>query len=35
MIARTPRGRIAMPAAFDHLGLPSPRRDTQAGLFDT
>ena len=26
MIARTPRGRIAMPAAFEHLGLPAPVR---------
>lgn len=34
LIARTPRGRVAMPAAFDHLGLPVPkRRDDQPGLF--
>ena len=35
MIARTPRGRVAMPAAYHHLGLtpPSPRRG-QPGLFD-
>ena len=33
MIARTPRGRIAMPAAFEHLGLPSPRQGLQS-LFD-
>jgi Holliday junction DNA helicase RuvB len=27
MIARTPRGRVAMPAAYRHVGLepPSPR----------
>lgn len=24
LVARTPRGRIAMPAAYDHLGLPRP-----------
>ena len=33
MIARTPRGRVAMPAAFEHLGLPSPRQGLQS-LFD-
>ena len=32
MIARTPRGRVAMPAAFDHLGLPVPRPDSARGL---
>jgi Holliday junction DNA helicase RuvB len=32
MIARTPRGRVAMPAAFDHLGLPMPRPDSAPGL---
>jgi Holliday junction DNA helicase RuvB len=26
LIARTPRGRVAMPAAFEHLGLSPPRR---------
>jgi Holliday junction DNA helicase RuvB len=26
LIARTPRGRVAMPAAFEHLGLAVPRR---------
>jgi holliday junction DNA helicase RuvB len=26
LIARTPRGRVAMPAAFAHLGLTPPRR---------
>ena len=35
MIARTPRGRVAMPAAYQHLGLAQPsRRDGQGGLFD-
>ncbi len=35
MIARTPRGRVAMPAAYRHLGLavPTPGRH-QPGLFD-
>jgi Holliday junction DNA helicase RuvB len=26
LIARTPRGRVAMPAAFEHLGLEPPRQ---------
>jgi Holliday junction DNA helicase RuvB len=35
MIARTPRGRIAMPAAYRHLGLTVPQaRPGQPGLFD-
>ena len=35
MIARTPRGRVAMPAAYRHLGLAEPtRRSGQSGLFD-
>lgn len=25
LIVRTPRGRVAMAAAFEHLGLPAPR----------
>jgi Holliday junction DNA helicase RuvB len=34
LIARTPRGRVAMPAAYEHLGLAVPkRRDDQPGLF--
>ncbi len=35
LLARTPRGRIAMPAAYEHLGLtpPPPPRPTP-GLFD-
>lgn len=32
MLARTPRGRVAMPAAYAHLGLRAP--DRQPGLFD-
>jgi Holliday junction DNA helicase RuvB len=36
MIARTPRGRIAMPSAYRHLGLAQPTpRPGQPGLFDT
>jgi Holliday junction DNA helicase RuvB len=35
MIARTPRGRVAMPAAYQHLGLAQPTpRPGQPGLFD-
>jgi Holliday junction DNA helicase RuvB len=35
MIARTPRGRVAMPAAYQHLGLAVPElRPGQPGLFD-
>jgi len=36
MIARTPRGRVAMPAAWAHLGLalPATRNDAVPGLFD-
>jgi Holliday junction DNA helicase RuvB len=34
LIARTPRGRVAMPAAFQHLGLrPPPSGPGQPGLF--
>ena len=25
LLARTPRGRVAMPAAYEHLGLGAPR----------
>jgi Holliday junction DNA helicase RuvB len=31
MIARTPRGRVAMPAAWSHIGLTPPA--TQPDLF--
>ena len=35
MVARTPRGRIAMPAAWTHLGLAvPPDRGSAASLFD-
>jgi Holliday junction DNA helicase RuvB len=35
MIARTPRGRVAMPAAYRHLGLAPPASSPgQPGLFD-
>jgi Holliday junction DNA helicase RuvB len=35
MLARTPRGRIAMPAAWHHLGLVPPTdRTASASLFD-
>ncbi len=33
LIKRTPRGRVATAAAFEHLGLEPPRLDSQAGLF--
>ena len=26
LLMRTPRGRVARPAAWDHLGLPAPGR---------
>src|SRR5690606_14663608 len=34
MLARTPRGRAAAPAAWRHLGLPPPKRDESPTLFD-
>ena len=35
LLARTPRGRVAMPAAYEHLGLvPPPERRSPPGLFD-
>ena len=36
LIARTPRGRVAMPAAYVHLGLhpPPARGPASPGLFD-
>jgi holliday junction DNA helicase RuvB len=33
LLSRTPRGRVAMPAAYAHLGLTPPARSTP-GLFD-
>jgi len=35
MIARTPRGRVVLDAAYEHLGLTAPRRASGTGsLFD-
>jgi holliday junction DNA helicase RuvB len=34
MLARTPRGRVAMPAAYQHLGLAVPTVDRPPALFD-
>ena len=34
MIARTPRGRVATPQAWTHLGLAPPPSAGQPGLFD-
>ena len=35
MIARTPRGRVAMPAAYTHIGMATPNQPAQPpGLFD-
>jgi len=34
LLARTPRGRIAMPAAYTHMGLAVPSLDRPTGLFD-
>jgi Holliday junction DNA helicase RuvB len=36
LLSRTPRGRVAMPAAYTHLGLETPRTGPAAspGLFD-
>ena len=36
-VLRTPRGRVAAPRAYEHLGLtapPAPKPPTQAGLFE-
>ena len=36
MIARTPRGRVAMPAAYRHIGMTPPARGRgQPGLFES
>ncbi|MFN2462300.1 MAG: Holliday junction branch migration DNA helicase RuvB [Candidatus Dormibacteria bacterium] len=32
-LARTPRGRVATPLAYRHLGITPPARDDQPGLF--
>jgi Holliday junction DNA helicase RuvB len=34
MLARTPRGRVALPAAYDHLGLARPGDAAGGTLFD-
>jgi Holliday junction DNA helicase RuvB len=34
-IDRTPRGRVAQRAAYEHLGIPYPERPEQASLFDS
>ena len=36
LLVRTPRGRVAMPVAYEHLGLrpPAPGRGPGPGLFD-
>lgn len=33
-VARTPRGRVAAPLAYERLGLPVPSTGVQAGLFE-
>ncbi len=35
MLQRTPRGRVASAAAFDHLGVAAPAAERSAGLFDS
>ncbi len=34
MLARTPRGRVAMPVAYEHIGLTPPSTDRPPALFD-
>jgi Holliday junction DNA helicase RuvB len=34
MLARTPRGRVAMPVAYQHLGMAVPTTPQTPGLFD-
>ncbi|MVT27529.1 Holliday junction branch migration DNA helicase RuvB [Nesterenkonia alkaliphila] len=34
LLARTPRGRVATDAAWQHLGLTPPAQDSQASLWD-
>ena len=33
LLARTPKGRVALPAAYDHLGLPRPTLGADPRLF--
>jgi Holliday junction DNA helicase RuvB len=35
LLARTPRGRVATPAAWQHLGLTPPPGSGMPTLFDT
>ena len=35
LLQRTPRGRVASPAAYLHLGLDAPAAERPAGLFDS
>lgn len=32
-VARTPRGRVAAPLAYERMGLPAPQSEVQQGLF--
>jgi Holliday junction DNA helicase RuvB len=34
MLARTPRGRVAMPIAYEHIGMSPPTPDRPPGLFE-
>ena len=34
MIARTPRGRVALAAAYDHVGIMAPAKVQNGSLFD-
>ena len=34
LLLRTPRGRVATPAAFAHLGVGPPTTPSPPGLFD-
>ena len=34
MIARTPRGRVALAAAYEHIGITAPLKVTNGSLFD-
>ena len=34
MIARTPRGRVALAAAYDHVGITAPAKVQNGSLFE-
>ncbi|MEO6270068.1 MAG: Holliday junction DNA helicase RuvB C-terminal domain-containing protein, partial [Lautropia sp.] len=34
LLARTPRGRVATPAAWTHLGMTPPRRGREAATLE-